>query len=122
MNFRVASVDSFGDRDDIALARDRAQGQIRENQADQRLFFAESLLRATTEYGTSDSAENISEIVLSMIRNEVYSKTLLKAHIVWDVDSIWEAVNEACIRLGLGDDEYSPWTNDLGNKLEITLC
>lgn len=119
-NFRVASVDGFGDRDDIALARDKNQGEILENQANERAAIHERLLDAG-EYATSNDAENISEIVRKMIENEIGSKLVYKYQVIWDVDSIHEAVTEACIRLGLGDDEYSPWTNDTGFEIEIGL-
>ncbi|MEG4251084.1 hypothetical protein [Microcoleus sp. Pol10D4] len=119
-NFRVASVDGFGDRDDIALARDKSQGQILENQANERVATHAKLLDAG-EYGTNSDAQNISQVVKEMIENEVGSKLVYKSYVIWDVDSIGEAVTEACICLGLGDDEFSPWVNDQGFEVEIGL-
>lgn len=119
-NFKVASVDGFGDRDDIALETDRQQGQILENQANERAATHQKLI-AAGEYGTSSSAENISEIVKKMIETESWSKLVYKSDVIWDVDSISEAVTEACIYLGLGDDEYSPWVNDQSSEIEIGL-
>lgn len=119
-NFRVASVDGYGDRDDIALARDRQQGQILENQANERVKLHERLIKAE-EYGTSPDAENISVIVQKMIENETWSQLLCKSHVIWDVESIHEAVTEACIQMGLSDEEYSPWINAQGWEVEIGL-
>lgn len=119
-NFRVASVDGFEGRDDIALARDKAQGQIVENQANEKAATHEALINSL-EYSTSADAENISQIVKKMIENEIGSKLVCKSHIIWDVDSIHEAVTEACIHLGLGDDEFSPWVSDQGYEIEIGL-
>lgn len=119
-NYRVASLDGFGDRDDIALERDKQQGQILENQANERAEIRQRLLDAG-EYGTSDNAENLSEIVKEMIENEVGSKLVYKSNVLWDIDSIHEAVTEACITLGLGDEEFSPWTNDNGFEIELGL-
>lgn len=120
-NFRVASVDGFGDRDDIALERDKNQGQIKENQADERAIHHQALIDSC-EYGTSSEAQNLSEIVEKMILTENYSQLLLKSHVIWDVDSISEAVTEACIRLGLSDEEFSPDLNDQGgNQVNIEL-
>lgn len=119
-NFRVASVDGYGDRDDIALARDRSQGQILENQANEKAKTHQRLIEAQ-EYATSGSAKNISTIVQEMIADEKYSMLCLKSHIIWDVESISEAVTDACVQLGLGDDEFSPHINDLGCEIEITL-
>lgn len=119
-NFRVASVDGYGDRDDIALARDKAQGQAKENQANERAEMHQRLIEAQ-EYGTNSAAENISDIVQKMIENQVYSKLVLKSQVIWDVESISEAVTDACICLGLGDDEFAPYVNDQGNQIEITL-
>ena len=119
-NFRVASIDGFGDRDDIALARDKNQGQILENQANERAATHEALINSL-EYGTSSDAENISQIVKKMIENDIRSKLINKSHIIWDVDSISEAVTEACISLALGDDEYNPWVNDQDYEIEISL-
>lgn len=119
-NYRVGSVDGFGISDDKALEMDKFQEQIRENQANEKFEHYQKLTEAD-EYGDGDKAENISEIVKKMIEQERYSKLTCKSHVIWDVDSIHEAVTEACIRLGLGSEEFAPWTIDKGFEIEIGL-
>lgn len=119
-NFRSVSTDGCGDRDDIALARSVAEGTILENQAKDRAKISQAV-DAAREYGTSSQAENISEIVCKMIERECWSKLVLKSQIIWDVETISEAITEACIVLGLGDEDFSPWVNDCGDQIEISL-
>lgn len=119
-NFRVASVDGYGEKDDIALANDRAEGQKLENQTQEMVARHQAIL-ASLEYGTSEDAKNISQIVKEMIESEVGSKSLNKSDVVWDVETISDAVTEACIILGLDDEQYSPWTTSRGFTLEISL-
>lgn len=120
INFRSQSVDGFGDRDDLALERDRQQGQIRENKARELAELDEAVDRAR-EYGTSSDARPITQIVREMLEGERYSRLLLKSQVIWDADSISEALTEACIQLGLSDEEFSPTYHDQGNEIDIRL-
>lgn len=119
-NFRSLSTDGYGDRDDIALARSVAEGTIIENQAKDRAKISQAV-DAAREYGSALEAENISEVVRKMIESECWSKLFLKSQIIWDVETVSEAITEACIVLGLGDEEYAPSVHDQGNEIEISL-
>lgn len=119
-NFRSLSTDGYGDRDDIALARSVAEGTIIENQAKDRAKISQAV-DAAREYGSALEAENISEVVRKMIESECWSKLFLKSQIIWDVETVSEAIAEACIVLGLGDEEYAPSVHDQGNEIEISL-
>jgi hypothetical protein len=109
-----------GDRPDILLAQDRSLGQIRDNQERDRLA-AMDRLDAARKWGTSANAKPITQIIRGMIQRECWSKLVLKQHVIWDVESISEAVTEACIILGLGDEEFSPDYQDQGSEIQITL-
>ena len=70
INFRTQSVDGYGDRDDIALERDKQQGVIVDN-IRQNFLDIELVVDAACEWGSSSSAIPLSEIVREMIENEV---------------------------------------------------
>ncbi len=64
MDFLVASIDGYGDRDDIALARDKQQGTIRENvRRDQSLEIPDQPFAESAEEGIA-----VSEIVKRLVR------------------------------------------------------
>ena len=121
-NFRVASVDGFGERDDLALERDRAyenrppQGYTRweDYEAD------EKARKNADSYGTSSKAKPISKIIEEMLENECYQKLLNKSEITWDLE-LAEALTEACIQLGLSDEEFAPSIHDLGFEIDLRL-
>lgn len=116
----VASIDGFGERDDIALAREKDLLQISENKDRERFEAIEAVANATV-FGSSSTAEPLSKIVQQMLEKGSYQALMLKSQIVWDVDSISEALNEACIQLGLDEEEFAPHLSDQGNEVEITL-
>jgi hypothetical protein len=109
-----------GDRPDILLAQDRSLSQIRDTQERERLD-AMDRLNAAQEWGTSEDAKPITQIVKEMIQRKCWGKLVLKRHVIWDVETISEAVTEACIALGLGDEEFSPSLHDQGCEIQITL-
>jgi len=101
------------ERPDIALERDKSQGQIRQNTHDRA---HESLPEASF----SDDGRKLSEIVLDLMANDKSHAVFWKEDICNDMD-IHEAVNAACIALGLSDDDFSPYLEDLGHQVELTL-
>lgn len=112
------SVDGFGDRDDIVLAREKSQGTIRENQRNEE---AQRHARIADAQKYSEDGEPITRIVKRMIERESYGALLLKQDIRWDVETLSEAVTEACIQLGLSDEDFSPSLVDQGHEVEIRL-
>lgn len=120
INFRVASVDGFGERDDIALARDKQSPSLWESEKRELAGLDKAIANATT-YGTASDAQPITQIVQEMLERECYEKLMLKSEIVWNVGTLSEAVNEACIQLGLSDEDFSPSFHDLGNEVDIRL-
>lgn len=116
------SVDGYGDRRDIADAKDFGDAaRIAERKRIELTQSEAALDRAVSEWGWASSAQPITEIVLEMIEAECYSIQLLKSEVIWDVESISEAVTEACIQLGLSDEEFAPSYHDLGNEIALRL-
>ena len=111
---------NYDERPDFLREQDEWQAKILENKAIERAERHEKLLRAE-EYGSSGSAEDLSVIVLRMIEQERYSCLMYKDSLRWDVDSVWEAVQDACIQLGLSTEDFSPWFLDQGHEIEIGL-
>jgi len=113
----VASTDGYGDRDDIALARSRDQDQIRENQ-----YKAWSSSPPTPEWGDINQ-QSIVELLVQMLRRGSASSRGYKDQVHWPsgVETISEAVCEACIIEGLDEDCYSPWLKVEGYEYEISL-
>lgn len=120
INHRDQATDGFGDRPDIALANDIAEGQIRENLAKQEFEKHKAILDASA-YGTASNARNISDIVSEMIEEGCYDKPVLKSQIIWDVETLSEAVNLACIKLALSDEDFAPSINDNGFSINLRL-
>lgn len=63
----------------------------------------------------------ITEIVRELIEQEKSQCLIDSAQIEWDVESIHEAVQEACIYMGLGTEEFSPSVHFHGWECEILL-
>lgn len=121
LNFRCASTDGYGDRDDIALERDKAWNN-RKAPADWRdivdYHWAESL-----ETGT-----HIEEIVKSMIESDSMISCYQKDAIYFpsindygDEYTIHDAVTNACIDLGLNDEEFASYLLIKDNIVDIRL-
>jgi len=101
------------ERPDIALERDKSQGKIRQNAHDRRLDTPRSA-------DFSDDGRKLSAIVLDLMKNEKARAVFWKEDICNDMD-IHEAVNNACIALGIRDDDFCPSLHDLGHVVEIYL-
>jgi len=99
--------------------------QAIENKQQKQHEIFQAVLKSTTEWGTNSSAKTMSVIALEMLQNEVWRKIVLKSHIVLEdkdrsVESLWnEAITDACIRLAIGDDDFSPHVVDQGNEVEL---
>lgn len=109
-----------GERGDIALERDRQQAQIRENKDIERFKTIERVANATC-WANAGEGVSISTIVLEMIENEIFSRLLTKSEVFFDAESIHEAVNDACITLGLNDEDFAPSLHHMGHEVEIRL-
>jgi len=126
MNFPTVSVDGFGDRDDIALAKDREyENRPPAGYTRWEDYHADEALKANANsYGTSSSARPIAEIVQAMLEADCYSKLILCAEVTWPEDedyTIYSAMEEACIVLGLGSEEFAPTIHHQGSEIEIRL-
>lgn len=113
------STDGFGDRDDIALERDRSEGTKRENYYSQ---FHQSL--PTPEY--SENGMTFRQVFTKMLTNNSMCALYYKEQIA-PCDDIHEAFSDAWASLiGSdieldGEDTYCPSVNDLGHEIEIRL-
>jgi hypothetical protein len=116
---RVASIDGWGESDDQALARDRARETIEDNRR-KNWDEAERAVDNAREYGSNPDAQQLSAIIKDMLMKECYGKKILKSLIVGDME-LGEALNEACIQLGLDEEEYSPYSHDLGDEISLSL-
>lgn len=121
LNFRCASVDGYGDRDDIALARDKAWNN-REIEKDWRdtvsYYWAES----------PEKGEHIEIIVRRMIEKDAMHGCYEKDHIYFppvndfgEDYTIHDAVSEVCIDLGLSDEDFAPSCFIKDNIVDIRL-
>ncbi|GAA6622810.1 hypothetical protein [Scytonema sp. NUACC26] len=119
-NFKRWDVDGFGDRPDIADARSKAEMQIMENK-DRERFEIKLAVDRGREWGTSINAQLITVIVREMLEKECYQRLVLKNNVVWDVETLSEALTEACIYLSLSDEEFAPSYHDLGNEIDLRL-
>lgn len=75
-------------------------------------------------WGTElNGAESIVDLVLEMLRRGTPQLLGYKSDIYWpvDIESIHEAINEACIIEGLDEDYYSPVIHCDGPEYEIRL-
>lgn len=116
MTIRSIEVDGYGDRADIALARDRAEGVKIDNyrQAQHRHL-------SLPAPSPSVNAIPITKIVENLIVQEKTSCIVWAENVKWDVEDIYEAVEVACILLGYSTDDFSPYLLDKGYQLEIYL-
>lgn len=62
----------------------------------------------------------LSDIVYAMISKGLMKATYYKSQVFLDI-SICEAVDTACIKLGLSSEDYSPYLLDEGMMVEIYL-
>jgi len=118
--------DGYGDRPDMVLAKDREYnnrppaGYTRWED----YHAAQKAKQNYDTYGSASSAKPISALVEAMLEAECYSKLLLKSEVTWPSDedyTIHDAVEEACISLGLDAEEFSAAIHDQGNEIEIRL-
>lgn len=119
---RTPSVDGYGDRQDIADARDFSDAaRMAEYQAMLMTQSENAIDQAMTEWGTDWDAVPLTHIIADMLVKECYEKLILKSQVFWDVESVNEALIEACIVLGLDSEEYcASWTNN-GCNINLRL-
>jgi hypothetical protein len=116
----VASIDGFGDRDDIALARSRSEDQIVENKMREQ-YETDAAIDNASEWGDLNQ-QSIVEMIVEMMRRGSASMLGNKRDVFWgEIESISEAVNEACIIEGLDEDVFSPTIRCDGFEYEIRL-
>lgn len=121
------SVDGYGDRDDMALARDRDQGRILENQTLERLKSIPEAEYAESVY----QGLPITQIVREMAQANQHRRLYYKHQIFWDVESIHDAVEQISLEAITpdGEDEpvaadldwFTPHLNDKGHEVEIYI-
>jgi len=104
----------YGDRPDIELARDISEGTKRDNHAAKLDRISES-----PEWGDSECPP-FSKVVLDLIEADRAS-TLFDFTVVNRDMDLHEAINEACINLGLDEDDYSPSITFNGFEAEVRL-
>lgn len=105
------------ERSDIQLAHDKAVQQARENQVRDQM---QSMDLPLPQYGGSD-ATPITQIVRDMIQNNQMRSLWFKQQVAWDVETLSDAVDEACISLGLSSEDYAPFANVSFDQIEICL-
>lgn len=117
----VASIDGFGDRDDIALANDHQEGQLQENKAIEQYQTHKALIESTS-WSEDPNQQSIVDLIVEMLRRGSSSMLGNKRDVYWGaIESISEAVNEACILEGLDEEVYSPSIRTDGFEYEIRL-
>jgi len=102
---------------DQQLAHDNSEAQISENKRKPDTDRDDAIYRAS-QY--SPDGTPLSGIVMSMMRTDKMSALYFKYQISLDMD-IHEAVEGACIALGLSSDDFAPYLNDQGMEVEIYL-
>jgi hypothetical protein len=116
----VASIDGYGDRDDIALARSRSEDLIVENKMKEQ-YATDAAIDAGAEWGDLNQ-QSIVDLIVEMLRRGSGSMLGNKRDIFWgEIESISEAMNEACIIEGLDEDAYAPTLRVDGFEYEIRL-
>lgn len=126
INFRVASIDGFGDRDDIALAKDRENENRPPNGYTrwEDYHAAQELKANSNSWGVAAHAIPVAQQIEAMLASECYSKLFLKSEIVWPNDedyTINSALEEAATNLGLDSDDFLASIHDQGSEVEIRL-
>ena len=121
LNFRCASIDGHGDRDDIALERDKIWNNRK----------IEKDWRDTVSYDWAESpekGEHIEIIVRRMIEKDTMHMCYNKNHIYFpelndfgEDYTIHDAVSEVCIVLGLSDEDFNPFLRIEGFMVDIFL-
>jgi hypothetical protein len=103
-NFRVGSVDGFGERDDIALERDRSQGQATDN------YYAKfNNPIPDAPFAKVGKGFKVSEIVKNLVQKGGGSACYFNHQIEWDVE-LEDARQEAAIDAIIPDGWDTPLT------------
>ena len=81
---------------------------------------------AATQYGSIEGgATSIEDIVSAMIEKGSMSSQWYKHQVAWNFDkfeTISEVVNDCCISLGIGEEDYSPWiSHKQSDQIQIFL-
>jgi hypothetical protein len=114
MTTRCYEVDGYGDRSDIALEKDRSEGTKIDN------YYA-GMSRPLPEPTISENAYPITEIVKRLIQEGKNEINLQLQTVEWDVETIHEAVLEACIYLGLAEEDFNPYARFHQGEIKIIL-
>lgn len=125
-NTRDYLTDGYGDRPDMVLAKDREyENRPPAGYTRWEDYHADQAAMANYDtYGSASNAQPVEKLVIGMLKAECYSKLFLKSEVVWPDSedyTIHDAVNEACIELGLSSDEFSASIHDQGNEIEVRL-
>ena len=116
----VASIDGYGDRDDMALEHSRT-GERVQHTKDSECAALDAALNAANEWGDLNQ-QSIVGIIVEMMRRGSSSMLGNKRDVFWgDIENISEAVNDACIIEALDEDAFSPSIRTDGFEYEIRL-
>jgi hypothetical protein len=104
-NFRSASVDGFGERDDIALEQDKQQGIARDNAAN-------NLNRILPDMPFAESGEGlkVSDIVKNLVQRGGGQALYFNHQIEWDMD-LGEAKENAALTCIIPEGWNEPVTS-----------
>jgi len=120
MHTPTVSVDGYGDRDDIALARSRSEDRIVENKMREQ-YETDAAIDNASDWGDLNQ-QSIVDLIVEMMRRGTASMLGNKRDVFWgEIETISEAVNEACIIEGLDEEVYSPSLRVDGFEYEIRL-
>lgn len=117
---RCYEIDGFGVSLEMANARDFKHADLMEQTRNQERRYELEALQRAGEYGVSGNARNLSEVVLEMIEQGNMRRLMWNESLILDMD-VWEAVNTACIILGLDDEMYPANLHKMGDQTEIQL-
>jgi hypothetical protein len=113
-------IDGFGESPEMARERESHQDMAKNNKLREGDATEEAIVKSQ-QWGTSSIAKKISTIIQEMLEIDCYQKLVLKNDVIWDTETIAEALTNACIRLGLSDDEFNANYHDVGNEIDIRL-
>lgn len=99
------------------LAHDKFMSQALENKLNYEVKKDQELYQC---HQYNKNGTSFSDIVYTMISENKVQAMYYKNEICLDVD-ICEAVDTACIKLGLPSEDYSPYLLDKGMMIEIYL-
>lgn len=127
MTYISCSSDGYGDRDDIALAKDRDQEQIRKNKSDEwHTDIPSSEYASSAEEGTP-----ITEIVRRMTLKNRRRALLWKSSVFWDVETLYDACLEISLEAITPEGEdlpvaadiewFEPSVHECGWQIEICI-